>query len=174
MGFFKPRGPNVAAIQEQQKSQQEAMQQQMAEQRRKQAEEQARRQSEAEARARAEAARREQERLAAIRTQKIDDLNKRIEFEKTNPLVERRQSASGRYFEAISPGQKYNVPEGADILDGSFERLPFISRDQYNVNQGGDGGRILGKGKVKSRGSKPQGVLGEDEETLGKKTILGV
>ena len=105
-----------------------------------------------------------------IRQRKVDDLNKRIEFEKTNPLVERRQSASGRYFEAVSPGQRYNVPDGSDILEGSFERLPFMSRSEYDKSQESDSGRTLGRGRVRSQN---RGILGDEEETLGKKTLLG-
>ena len=121
-----------------------------------------------------EAARRAEEarvrREAEIRQRKVDDLNKRIEFEKTNPLIERRQSASGRYFDAVSPGQSYVVPEGGDILEGKFERLPFISRSEYDKSQGSSGGRVLGRGRV---GSQSRGILGDEEETLGKKTLLG-
>jgi len=112
---------------------------------------------------------RENDRQAAIRQGKIDALNKRITFEKTNPLVERRKSATGRYFEAISPGQEYIRPEGADILAGEFKRLPFISREQYNIQVGETEERILGRGQVKKTG-----ILGEEEEeTLGTKTLLG-
>ena len=119
----------------------------------------------------------EAQRQAAIQQQKYDDLTKRIEFEKTNPLTERRQSASGRMFEAISPGQQYVVPEGVKpnteswLTEGKFVRDPFVSPEQYSTMTGGAEQRILGKGKA----PKSKGVLGEEEkETLGTPTILGV
>ena len=115
------------------------------------------------------AAEAEARRQAAIRKGKIDALNKRITFEKTNPLVERRKSASGRYFEAISPGQEYIRPEGADILAGEFKRLPFMSREKYNMQEGQTEERILGRGRVRKTGI----LGGEEEEKLGKKTLLG-
>ena len=120
-------------------------------------------QASAEAAARAQA-----QRQAEIRQSQLADLDRRIEFEKDNPLVERRRSASGRSFEAISPGQTYVVAEGADRLGGKFERMPFISREAYDQQRGKGSGRVLGRGKV-----RPKGVLGEEEQTLGQPTLLG-
>ena len=121
--------------------------------------------------ARAEADRRAAEaeaaRQAAIRQQKIDNLNKRIEFEKTNVLKSTVRSATGKAFDVYSPGQKYVVPEGADILEGRFERLPNISLAEYRKQQGETGsGRLLGRG-----GRKRSGVT-DEEEGLGTGTLL--
>lgn len=121
-------------------------------------------QASAEAAARAQA-----QRQAEIRQSQLADLDRRIEFEKDNPLIERRQSASGRFFEAISPGQQYTVAAGGDRLSGKFERMPFISREEYNKQKGRGEQRILGRGRV-----RPKGVLGDEEETLGQSTVLGV
>ena len=166
MGFFKkPKAPDFSAEKAEYEQQLADRDAQYADQQREQAEanriareDAAKRAAEAEAR-----------RQAAIRQGKIDALNKRITFEKTNPLVERRKSASGRYFEAISPGQEYIRPEGADILAGEFKRLPFISREKYNMQEGQTEERILGRGKVRKTGI----LGGEEEEKLGKKTLLG-
>jgi len=115
-----------------------------------------------------DAAKAQAQQQAAIRQSQLADLDRRIEFERDNPLIERRRSASGRSFEAISPGQTYVVAEGADRLGGKFERMPFISREAYDQQRGESSGRVLGRGKV-----RPKGVLGEDEETLGQPTLLG-
>ena len=119
----------------------------------------------------------ERQRQAAIQQQKFDALAKRIEFEKTNPLTARKKAASGRMFEAISPGQQYVLPEGvkpnteAWLTEGKFVRDPFVSPEQYSTMTGGAEQRVLGKGKA----PKSKGVLGEEqEETLGTPTILGV
>ena len=107
-------------------------------------------------------------RAAAIRQQKIDNLNQRIEFEKTNVLKSTVNAATGKAFNVYSPGQKYVVPEGADILEGRFERLPSISLAEYRKQQGETGsGRLLGKG-----GRRKFGVTDDDDEALGTGTLL--
>lgn len=107
-------------------------------------------------------------RAAAIRQQKVDNLNKRIDFEKGNVLKSTVTAATGKPFDVYSPGQKYVVPEGADFLEGSFERLPNISLAEYRKQQGETGeGRLLGQGR-KGRAS---GVV-DDDEDLGSGTLL--
>ena len=123
---------------------------------------------EAQAEADRRAAEAEAARAAAIRQQKVDNLNKRIEFEKSNVLKSTVSAATGKAFDVYSPGQKYVVPEGADFLEGSFERLPNISLAEYRKQQGETGeGRLLGQGR-KGRAS---GVT-DDEEDLGSGTLL--
>ena len=123
---------------------------------------------EAQAEADRRAAEAEAARAAAIRQQKVDNLNKRIEFEETNVLKSTVNAATGKAFDVYSPGQKYVVPEGADFLEGSFERLPNISLAEYRKQQGETGeGRLLGQGR-KGRAS---GVI-DDDEDLGSGTLL--
>ena len=106
-------------------------------------------------------------RAAAIRQQKIDNLNKRIEFEKTNVLKSTVHAATGKAFDVYSPGQKYVVPEGADILEGKFERLPNISLAEYRKQQ-----KETGSGRLLGSGSKRKSGVTDEEERLGTGTLL--